>query len=49
MGLKAVLGQYELFSDRNSRDRLAWTIGTKDPMHGVCIPQRIPRAWEQRG
>ena len=31
-GLKAVLDQYELFTKRNTRDHLAWTIGNGDPM-----------------
>ena len=48
-GLKAVLGQYDLFTDRNTRDHLAWTIGNGDSMHGMCIPHKIPRAWEQQG
>ena len=26
-----------------------WTVGNGDPMHGVCIPHSIPRAWEQQG
>ena len=45
--LRAVLGQYELFTDRNTRDDLAWTIGNGDPMHGVCTPHSIPHAWKQ--
>ena len=32
-GIKTVLGQYELFIDRNTRAHLAWTIGNRDPMH----------------
>ena len=44
MVLKAVLGQYELFTNRNIRDHLAWTIGNGDVMYGMCIPHRIPRA-----
>ena len=47
--LKAVLSQYELFTDRKTRDDLALTIGNGDPMHGMCIRQTIPRAWEQKG
>ena len=43
-GLKAVLSQYELLTDRNTRDHLAGTAGNGDPMHGVRIPHRIPRA-----
>ena len=35
-GLKVVLGQYELFTDRNTADHLVYTIGNGDPMHGVC-------------
>ena len=46
-GLKAVLGQYGLFTDRNTRDYLAWIIGNGDTIHEVCIPHRIPRAWEE--
>ena len=38
-----------LFKDRNIRNHVAWTIGNVDPMHGVCIPHRIPRTWEQQG
>ena len=48
-GLEAALGQYELFTDQNARDHLAWTIGNGDPKHEVCIPSSIPRAWEQQG
>ena len=29
--LKAVLGQYGLFTDRNTRDHLTWTVGNGDP------------------
>ena len=29
-GLEAVLGQYELFTYRNARDHLTWTIGNKE-------------------
>ena len=42
-GLKAVLGQYKLFTDRNTRDYLARTIGNGDHMHGVSIPHSMPR------
>ena len=42
---KAVLGQYELLTDQNTRDHLAWTMRNGDPMHRVCIPYRIPRAY----
>ena len=41
-----VLGQFELFTDQNTRDYLAWTIGSEDPMYVVSIPHRIPRALE---
>ena len=34
--IKAVLGQYELFTDQNTRDHLACSIGNGDPMYGVC-------------
>ena len=37
---KAVLGQYRLFTDRNTKDDLAWTTGNGDPMYGMCI-QRV--------
>ena len=40
--LDAVLGQYELFTDRNTSEHLAWTIGNGDPMHEVCISHSIP-------
>ena len=40
-GIKAVLHQYELFTDQNTRNR--------DLMNEVCIPHMIPRAWEQQG
>ena len=46
-GLKVVLGQYELFTDRNTKHYSAWTTRNGDPMHEVCVPHRIPRAWEQ--
>ena len=29
---------------QNTRDHSAWTSENRDPMHEVCIPQRIPRA-----
>ena len=48
-GLKAILGQYEFFTDRNTRDYLAWTTGNGDLMHEVCIPHNIPCAWTQQG
>ena len=35
--LNAVLGRYELFTDRNASDHLALTAGIGDPMHEVCI------------
>ena len=35
--------------DRNTRDHLAWTIVTGDPMQEACISHSIPRAWEQQG
>ena len=39
--LKAVFSRFEdVANDRNTRDYLAWTIGTGDPMQGVCIPQQ---------
>ena len=47
MGFKAVLGQDELFTDRNTRDNLAWTIGNGADLRG--IPHRIPRAWDSKG
>ena len=28
---------------------IVWTIGNGDPMHRVCIPHRIPHAYEQKG
>ena len=46
-GLKVVLGQYELFTDRNIRYNLAWTIRKEDPLHEVCIRHRVRRLWEQ--
>ena len=38
-----------LFTERNTGDHLVWTAGTGDPMHEVCILNRIPREWEQQG
>ena len=32
-----------------TRDLLTWIAGNGDPMHKVCIPQRVPRAWECGG
>ena len=29
-------------------DHVVYTAGNGDPMHGVCIQRRIPRAWEQQ-
>ena len=42
-GLKAVLGQYELFTDRNTRDHLAWTAGNEARIYarGVYPTQHI--------
>ena len=37
-GLRGSWGQYELFTDRNTRDHLAFTIGDGYPMHEACIP-----------
>ena len=34
-GLKAVLGQYELTSDRKTRDHLAWAIERRSHVRGV--------------
>ena len=36
--------------DQNARDHLVvvWTAGNGDPIHEVCIRDRIPRAWEQQ-
>ena len=36
--LKAVLGQYELFTDRNTKDHLARIIGNGNHMHGGVYP-----------
>ena len=48
--LKEVFSRYvDVARDRNTRDHSAWTAGNVDPMHGVCILHRIPRAWEQQG
>ena len=48
-GLKVVFRQYKVISkDRNARDHLSWTTGNGYPMHRVCIPHRIPSAWEQQ-
>ena len=33
MGFKAVLGQYELFIARNTKEHSACTIGNGDSMH----------------
>ena len=37
-------GQSMILKDRNTRDHSAWTIGNRDPMHGMCIPHSITRA-----
>ena len=43
-GLKAALGQNDLLTDQNTRPfRTDYMVG--DPMHEMCIPHRIPRAW----
>ena len=48
--LKTVLGQHELFTDRNTRDYLAPTTGNEVPMHGGVYPtQDTSRAWKQQG
>ena len=36
-------------SPRNTRDQLVRTAGNEDPMHGVCIPHKIPRALKHKG
>ena len=35
----------DVVKNRNTWGHLLdiWTIGNGDPMHGVCIPHRIPR------
>ena len=48
-GLKAVLGEYEVFTDRNTRDNLAQTIWDGDLMHEVGILRSTPRALQQKG
>ena len=30
------------------RDHLIWTIGYGVPMHEVCVPHKIPHAWEKQ-
>ena len=46
---KAVFSRCEdAAKDQNTRDNSAWTAGTGDPMHWVCIPHRIPQAWKQQ-
>ena len=46
--LKAVFSRCEdVAKKQNTRDHLAWTAGNGDPIHDVCIPHRVPRAWEQ--
>ena len=47
-GHRAVLGQYEFFTDQNTRDHIASTIGNGDSMYGLCVPKKIPRRWEQQ-
>ena len=48
--LKAVLSRCEdVAKDQITRDHLVWAAGNGDPMHEVCIPHRIHRAWEQQG
>ena len=37
-----------ILKDENTRDHSAWTIMNGDPMHGMCIPHRIPRAHGNR-
>ena len=51
IGLKQFFStqQSVILKDLNTRDHLAWTAGNGDPMHEVCIPHTIPRAWEQQG
>ena len=41
--------QSMILKDLNTRDHSALTIGNGDLMHEVCIPYRIPRAWETKG
>ena len=45
---KTILGQYELFTYRNTRYHLEWSIGNRGPMYEECIPHRVPHAWEQQ-
>ena len=37
-----------ILKDQNTRDHSAWTIENGDPMHEVCIPLGIPRAWKRQ-
>ena len=32
---------------KTAKKHLVLTVGNGDPMREVCIPHRIPRAWEQ--
>ena len=47
-GLKTVFSSCEdIPKDRSTRYHLALAAENGDPMHEVCIPYKIPRAWEQ--
>ena len=42
MGLKAIIHQYKLITDRNTRDNLAQTIVNRDPMHCMyCVSHMV--------
>ena len=37
----------DVAKDQNTRNNLIWTAEKRNPMHEVCIPHKILRAWEQ--
>ena len=48
--IKAILTRGEdVARNRNTRHHFEWTVGIGDPMHKVCIQQKIPRAWKHQG
>ena len=43
-GLKSLQNRSEV-----QGEHLVWTVRHRDPMHEVCIPHSITRAWKQQG
>ena len=45
--LEAICNRFEdVAENRNTWDHLLWNAANEDLMYEVCIPHRIPHAWE---